>query len=55
MRQHLINNGEIEEADVRLDDVRAWLADGQGGRVACCNALRGVWEVKVELGSPRND
>lgn len=50
MREDLLNRGEIQEADIKLEDVRAWLAEGRSGRVACCNALRGVWEVRIEFG-----
>ncbi|CDZ98180.1 para-aminobenzoate synthase [Phaffia rhodozyma] len=45
MRQELLDKGEIAEQTITLDDVRLWL--NSGGRVACCNALRGIWEVNL--------
>ena len=45
MRAELLASGEVEEMEVRLEDAQEWVRGG--GRVACCNALRGVWDVDL--------
>lgn len=47
MRAELLERGEIDESDIKIEEARQWVADG--GRVACCNALRGVWEVRLDF------
>lgn len=50
MRQDLLARGLVEEQDITLSEVKEWLKEGGEGRVCCCNALRGIWEVRVEFG-----
>lgn len=45
VRQELLATGMVTEATVTLENVIQWSATGL--RVACCNALRGIWEVEL--------
>jgi branched-subunit amino acid aminotransferase/4-amino-4-deoxychorismate lyase len=45
-RAALLARGEAEERDITLAQAKRWVA--AGGRVACANALRGVWDVQVD-------
>lgn len=44
-RAHTLGRGEAVERNVSVAQAKRWLA--AGGRVACCNALRGIWDVNV--------
>ena len=45
-RAALLARGEAEERDITLAQAKRWVA--AGGRVACANALRSVWDVQVD-------
>lgn len=45
-RAALLAQGEVKECDISLGQAKRWVR--AGGRVACANALRGVWDVQVD-------
>lgn len=44
-RAALLAQNEVDEVDLSLAQAKRWTK--AGGRVACANALRGVWEVEL--------